>query len=60
MVGANNASAVATLVERVSRHTLVVPLSDGYTADRVARAISVATTSRACRPLVMRMIANSF
>ena len=42
MIGANNASAVATLVERVSRLTLVAPLPHGYTADRVAAAVTAA------------------
>ena len=30
IIGRNNRTAVATLVERASRHTLVVPLPDGY------------------------------
>ena len=34
IVGAANNSAAATLVERTSRHTLVVPLPGGYTAPR--------------------------
>ena len=42
VIGANNASAIATLVERVSRHTLVVPLPDGYSADNVAAAVTAA------------------
>ena len=42
MIGANNASAIATLVERVSRLTLVVPLPHGYSADNVTRAVTAA------------------
>ena len=42
IVGANNKSAAATLVERTSRHTLVVALPDGYTAPQVAGAITAA------------------
>ncbi len=42
MIGAINASAVATLVERFSRYTLVVPLCDGYSADNVACAVTAA------------------
>ena len=35
-----NHTAVATLVERTSRHTLVVPLPDGYNAPATARAVT--------------------
>ena len=37
-----NHTAVATLVERTSRHTLVVPLPDGYNAPATARAVTAA------------------
>ena len=37
-----NRTAVATLVERTSRHTLVVPLPDGYSAPATARAVTAA------------------
>ena len=33
---------MATLVERTSRHTLVVPLPDGYSAPATARAVTAA------------------
>ena len=42
IIGAANRSAAATLVERVSRHTLVVALRDGYTAPNVADAVTAA------------------
>ncbi|MYA75176.1 MAG: IS30 family transposase [Acidimicrobiaceae bacterium] len=42
VVGAGNASAVATLVERTSRHVLVVALPDGYGADATATAVTAA------------------
>ena len=42
IIGAANRSAAATLVERVSRHTLVVALRDGYTAPDVADAVTAA------------------
>jgi len=38
--GAYNRSAVATFVERVSRHTTLVALPNGYRADLVAAALS--------------------
>ena len=37
-----NRTAVATLVERASRHTLVVPLPGGYSAPATARAVTAA------------------
>ena len=40
--GKNNRSAVATLVERSSRHTLVVGLPDGYDAHNTAKAVAAA------------------
>ena len=40
IVGAANRTAAATLVERVSRHTLVVPLPHGYKAPKVAQAVT--------------------
>ena len=42
VIGKANRSAVATLVERTSRHTLVVPLPDGYDASNTARALAAA------------------
>ena len=42
IIGKANRTAVATLVERTSRHTLVVPLPDGYSAPATARAVSEA------------------
>ncbi len=40
IIGAANRSAAATLVERVSRHALVVALPHGYTAPDVAAAVT--------------------
>ena len=37
-----NRTAIATLVERASRHTLVVRLPDGYDAKNTARAVTAA------------------
>lgn len=42
IVGQANRSAAATLVERTSRHALVVALPDGYTAPQVAQAVTAA------------------
>ena len=42
IIGKANRTAVATLVERTSRHTLVVPLPGGYSAPATARAVSAA------------------
>ena len=42
IVGAANKTAAATLVERTSRHALVVPLPDGYRAPQVAEAVTAA------------------
>ena len=42
IVGKANRSAAATLVERVSRHTLVVPLPHGYKAPHLAQAATAA------------------
>ena len=42
IVGAANKTAAATLVERMSRHTLVVPLPHRYTAPQAARAVTAA------------------
>ncbi len=40
IIGKDNRSAAATLVERVSRRTLAVPLPDGYDADSAAAAVA--------------------
>ena len=40
IIGAGNRSAVATLVERLSRQTLAVALPDGYDAHRTAHAVA--------------------
>ena len=40
IIGADNRSAVATLVERLSRQTLTVALPDGYDAHRTADAVA--------------------
>ena len=42
IIGKANRTAVATLVERTSRHTLVVPLPGGYSAPATARAVTEA------------------
>ena len=42
IIGKANRTAVATLVERTSRHTLVVPLPGGYSAPATARAVTAA------------------
>ncbi len=42
IIGAANRTAAATLVERVSRHVLVVALPHGYTAPGVADAVTQA------------------
>ena len=42
MIGADNKTAVATLTERVSRHTLVVGLPGGYDAASTAAAVTAA------------------
>ena len=42
IIGKANRTAVATLVERTSRHTLVVPLPGGYDANNTARAVTAA------------------
>ena len=42
IIGKANRTAAATLVERASRHTLVVPLPDDYSAPATARAVSAA------------------
>ena len=42
IIGKANRTAAATLVERASRHTLVVPLPGGYDAKNTARAVTAA------------------
>ena len=42
VIGRKNRTAIATLVERASRHTLVVPLPGGYSAPATARAVTAA------------------
>ena len=42
VIGKANRSAVATLVERASRHTLVVPLPGGYDAHSTSEAVTAA------------------
>ena len=51
IIGANNASAVATLVERLSRQTLTVALPDGYDARSTAAAVSAALARQPRHPL---------
>ena len=46
VIGKANRSAVATLVERSSRHTLVAALPDGYDAASVAQAVAAALGRR--------------
>ena len=50
MIGADNASAIATLVERAGRHTLVAPLPHRYSADNTAQAVTAAFR---CQPAEM-------
>ena len=49
IIGKANRTAVATLVERASRHTLVVPLPGGYSAPAAARAVSAALARQPAR-----------
>jgi IS30 family transposase len=42
--GKNNASAIATLVERATRFTLLVPLPTGWKSQVVADALAAAVT----------------
>lgn len=50
IIGAHNRTAVVTLTERVTRHTLLAPLPNGYRAPQTAQAISDAF-SRVPKPL---------
>ena len=49
IIGKANPTAVATLVETTSRHTLVVPLPGGYDAQNTARAITAALARQPAR-----------
>lgn len=40
IIGARNASAIGTLVERSSNYTMLVPLPDGYKPEQVAPALA--------------------
>ncbi len=40
IIGKANASAIATLVERTTGYTLLVPLNDGFKAEQVAPALA--------------------
>ena len=51
IIGANNQSAIGTLVERTSRFTIVFALPDGYSADKVRDA---AVAAMADLPELMR------
>ncbi len=42
IIGRNNRTAIATLVERASRHTVLVALPGGYDAKSTARAVTAA------------------
>lgn len=44
IIGKYKQSAVATLVERVTRYTLIVPLPKGKTAEAVREALTIAVT----------------
>jgi len=55
IIGAKHASAIATLVERTSRSTLLVALPEGRTAEAVSAALTAKITElpdrlRASRP----------
>ncbi|MYW89633.1 IS30 family transposase, partial [Amycolatopsis rubida] len=45
IIGKDNASAIATLVERATRYTLLVPLPHGRGADAVRDALAAATAT---------------
>lgn len=45
IIGARNASAVGTLVERTTRYLTLVPLPEGYRADQVRDALTVAVSA---------------